>query len=218
MIINIGANIKSIFKELSIGCIQADVEVVKFDQDLWGLIEEVIKEKEKFRLEDIKNIPLIESYRKAYKKLGKDPSRYRLAAEALHRRLVKGLGLYQISNVVDIINLVALKSGYSIGGFDADLIQGTINLDIGRKKDIYEAIGRGIMNIENFPVLRDDKGAFGNPTSDSVRTMITEKTKNILFTFLDFGTNDLLEQSLTETKELLAKFANSNKVQISIVQ
>ena len=67
-------------------------------------------------------------YPQAYKRLGKDPNRYRPSAEALRRRILRGLPLYKIDTLVDIVNLVSIRSGYSIGGFDADKIVGGLEL------------------------------------------------------------------------------------------
>lgn len=71
-------------------------------------------------MEDIKHQPVIFATREAYKRCGKDPGRYRPSAEALRRRLMRGIPLYQIDTLVDLINLVSLRTGHSIGGFDAD--------------------------------------------------------------------------------------------------
>ena len=107
-------------------------------------------------MEDIKLQPAIAATREAYKRCGKDPGRYRPSAEALRRRLMRGIPLYQIDTLVDLINLVSLRTGYSIGGFDADKIQGkTLELGIGKSGEPFEGIGRGILNIEGLPVYRD---------------------------------------------------------------
>lgn len=81
-------------------------------------------------------------------------TRYRLSSEALMRRVVKGMELYHINNIVDLVNLVSLESGMSIGGYDADKIAGSAILSIGEKKgEPYEAIGRGELNIAGLPVF-----------------------------------------------------------------
>ena len=72
----------------------------------------------KYSLQQINKRPAIAATRAAYKALGKEPNRYRPSAEALCRRAVKGMGLYRIDSLVDIINIVSMQSGYSIGGFD----------------------------------------------------------------------------------------------------
>ena len=70
-----------------------------------------------------------------------------------------------------------------------------------------QAIGRGELNIENLPVLRDESGAFGTPTSDSVRTSVTLNTKRFLMVFFGFGANEKLNEAVHLAKTLLGEFA-----------
>lgn len=72
----------------------------------------------------------------------KGPQPVRPSAEALCRRIVKGQELYQIDTLVDLINLVSLKTGYSIGGFDLDKIEGDLLLGVGKAGERCEAIPR----------------------------------------------------------------------------
>ena len=88
-------------------------------------------------LDSIRLIPAIASSREAYKQLGNDPNRYRPAADALLRRIVKGLGLYRINSAVDILNLISVHSGFSISGFNAEKIKGTIKVGTGQKNESY---------------------------------------------------------------------------------
>ena len=131
--------------------------------------------------ESLKQIPSIEATRAAYRKLGKDPSRYRPSGEALIRRILQGKELYQINNAVDLINLASMEFGYSIGGFDYDKIVGdTLRLGVGEEGEPYEGIGRGLLNIEHLPVYRDDIGGIGTPTSDNERTALSVETCHLL--------------------------------------
>lgn len=218
MLIKIDPLIKEKCPSLSLGILKANVTISLTNETLWTEINDLLKQKEELKFEDIKLIPEIESSREGYKSLGKEPSRYRLSAEALHRRIIKGMGLYKINNVVDVINYVSLKTGYSIGGYDADMIKGDILLGLGKSEDIYEAIGRGKLNIENLPVFIDESGPFGSPTSDSVRTMINEKTKNIILIFLNFGQHLSLDMALENTISLLKKYALTTEFKIEIVK
>ena len=84
-------------------------------------------------------------------KIRKDPNRYRPAGEALSRRILKGQPLYRIDTLVDLINLLSLKTGYSIGGFDDEQIKGDLVLGIGVADEKFAAIGRGQLNIEGLP-------------------------------------------------------------------
>jgi DNA/RNA-binding domain of Phe-tRNA-synthetase-like protein len=150
-------------------------------------------------VEDISSIPAIQQTKNAYRKLGKDPSRYRPSAEALSRRIVNGKALYLVNNIVDILNVLSIETGLSIGGYDLDKINGGITLSKGKPGEPYEAIGRGLLNMEDLPLLYDLSGPFGCPTSDSTRTKVTKDTKAFLMIIFDFNgladMNNILEQT-----------------------
>src|SRR5690554_5830053 len=98
---------------------------------------------EEYSLEEVLNIPLIKEARDGYKKLGKDPSRYRLACESLLRRIVKGNNLYRINNVVDCGNLLSIELNRSTAILDLNKISGNVFIRIGKESDEYYGIGRG---------------------------------------------------------------------------
>lgn len=165
-------------------------------------------------IEDIKRVPAIEATRRAYKHSGKDPNRYRPSAEALIRRILKGEELYRISVLVDLINLVSLRTGFSIGGFDAGKICGDVTLGIGRHEEKFEAIGRGMLNIGNLPLLRDEKGGIGTPTSDEVRTMLTLGTTWILIVINGYSGETGLDDAAVMTCTLLERYASAGGIAI----
>ncbi len=173
------------------------------------MIEKQINEE--YTLEDILSIPLIKEARDAYKKLGKDPSRYRLACESLLRRIVKGNELYRINNLVDAGNILSIETKRSIAVLDLDKIKGDIVIRLGNENDIYEGIGRGIINVSNIPLYCDEVGPFGSPTSDTPRTMITEDTKRILLMIICFSENNL-EEDVSLALDLFKEYANSSNV------
>ena len=150
--------------------------------ELWQEIENLaMRYKATLTPDTLKLIPGIEATRRAYRAFGKDPSRYRPAAEALVRRTLKDKPLYQVNTLVDLINLASMAFGYSIGGFDADRFVGdTLTLGVGRAGEPYEGIGRGLINIEGLPVYRDADGGVGTPTSDHERTKILTTTTHLL--------------------------------------
>lgn len=150
-----------------------------------ALWEEINSELEAYRrrftTESIKDMPSIQATRRIYKALGKDPSRYRPSGEALVRRTLQGKDLYQIDTAVDLINLASITYGYSIGGFDADKIEGEeLTLGVGREGEPYEGIGRGPVNICSLPVYRDSMGGIGTPTTDHERTKLSLSTTHLL--------------------------------------
>lgn len=137
----------------------------------------------RYEVADINGIPAIAATRAAYKACGKDPNRYRPSQEQMMRRIVRGLGLYNVNALVDAGNQLSLITGCSVGCFDADKLVGdTITLGVGRDDEPYEGIGRGVLNISGLPVFRDAVGGFGTPTSDNERTKISLDTRRLLVT------------------------------------
>lgn len=202
---------------IKLSCISCDVMVQQKNEALWNEInKKIITIAAELKVEQISQMPAVAASRKAYKACGKDPARYRLSAEALLRRVIKRKELYQVNNVVDLLNLVSIASGFSIGGYDADKIKGKITFGIGEKDEPYEGIGRGELNIEFLPVFRDEKGAFGSPTSDSIRTAVSEKTKRFLMVIIDFG-DGKLQQATEHAVLLLKKYASAKNFEIKTV-
>jgi len=217
--ISIGTELKSKCPNLRLGCIEADVNVFDISNELLTEMNNQIQQiGQSLSIESISKIPSIAASRKAYKVCGKDPARYRLSAEALLRRVVSGKGLYHINNVVDQLNLVSITTGFSIGGYDADQIQGNIVFGIGKTDEPYSGIGRGELNIENLPVFRDDLGAFGTPTSDSSRTEVKGNTSRFLMILIDFGGDHLLNEALQLAERLLKNYCNANGFEIRTIE
>lgn len=192
--------------------VYAEVTNTAFCEGLWEEINTFTQElTSTTQPEDIKLQPAIAATREAYKRCGKDPSRYRPSAEALRRRLMRGIALYQIDTLVDLINLVSLRTGYSIGGFDADKIQGiNLELGVGRAEEPFEGIGRGVLNIEGLPVYRDAIGGIGTPTSDHERTKMDLGTQHILAIVNGYSGQEGLPEAAGMIQELLKKYASSD--------
>lgn len=210
--ITLSQQIRERCPELQLSCILTEVKV---EPAPLALINEMsIKTallQEQLSIADISKLPEIESARKAYKACGKDPARYRLSAEALLRRVVSGKGLYQINNVVDQLNLVSISTGFSIGGYDFDQIQGEICFGIGDENEAYQGIGRGELNIAGLPVFRDALSAFGTPTSDSPRTEVNAQTRRFLMILIGFGGSDGFSQANALAISLLKTYCSASQ-------
>ncbi len=203
---------------LQLSCIECDVELIEKNDLLWGQIISKIEELSSgLKVEEISKLPAIAASRLGYKACGKDPARYRLSAEALLRRVVNRQELYQVNNVVDALNLVSISTGFSIGGYDANTLRGNVVFGIGKKDEPYEGIGRGVLNIESMPVFRDELGAFGTPTSDSVRTSVTPETRRFLMIIIDYGSTESLQEATLLAETLLTEFAKANNFEIKLI-
>jgi DNA/RNA-binding domain of Phe-tRNA-synthetase-like protein len=118
--------------------------------------------------------------RTMYKRVGIDPTKTRPSSEALLRRVRKGDALPRINSLVDIINWTSLESQLSFGLYDADRLRGDVTLRLGRDGEEYAGIRKDVVHLAGRLVLSDEAGPFGNPTSDSARTMVTTATARAL--------------------------------------
>ncbi len=204
--------------DLTCAIIECDLTNTKNSDTLWDEIRQVEEGiRSTIKIPDVKNIAAIAATREAYKKCGKDPNRYRPSAEQLNRRILQGKDLYRISVLVDLVNLVSLKSGYSIGGFDADKIEGNLIYGIGLKDEQYRGIGRGFLNIEGLPVLRDGRGGIGTPTSDEERTMIHLNTRRFLMNINAYSGDDAyLHDTIHWSVHLLKNYVAAENVTIRL--
>ena len=216
--IEIEPQLLSACPNLRLGIIQCKVNTQEECPELWDRINETTKKlQEELAIGAIKDLPAIDSSKKGYRAAGKDPSRYCLSADSLLRRIVNGKGLYKINNVVDLLNLVSIQTAFSIGGYNAAKIDGTVRFGIGEKEEPYEGIGRGKLNIEGLPVFRDNIGAFGSPTSDSLRTQIDTSCENFLMIIISFQEENSLHEAIKIASELLLSHASAQEIQTAII-
>lgn len=209
-------NIRQAAPGLQVMTVEATVSNSETSDELWALLGRAASDlREVSELADINKRPGIRATREAYKACGKEPNRYRPSAEALSRRAVKGMELYRINALVDLINLISLQSGYSIGGFDVDRIQGDVlTLGVGREGEPFEGIGRGVLNIAHMPVYRDAVGGVGTPTSDNERTKLSIGTTRLLMCINIYGLEMPVEDTVALTLSLLEKYAGAEDVKV----
>lgn len=219
MQIKISDKIHDVCPQLTLAVIKAEVKNSPTSDQFWDEMEsEIHTINTTFSIEEINKRPEIVATRKVYKMLGKDPNRYRPSAEALCRRIVRGIPVYKVNTLVDIINLVSIRSGFSIGGFDIDKIQDDIELGVGTSEDEFEAIGRGILNVEGLPLYRDKVGGIGTPTSDNERTKILDNTSSLLMILNGYNGSEGLEKAVEHSLELLHKYANLGKYEVKWIR
>ncbi len=118
--------------------------------------------------------------RAMYRRVGIDPTKTRPSSEALLRRVRKGDALPRINSLVDIVNWCSLESQLPFGLYDRAHIRGPVSLRLGRDGEEYAGIRKDVVHVAGRLILADDEGPFGNPTSDSARTMVTSATTSAL--------------------------------------
>ena len=122
----------------------------------------------------------IAAVRTMYKRVGLDPTKTRPSSEALLRRVRKGDSLPRINSMVDVCNWCSLEFQLPYGLYDAAHIDGDVELRIGAPGESYPGIRKDAVHVEGRIALVDRVGPFGNPTSDSARTMVTTATTEAL--------------------------------------
>jgi DNA/RNA-binding domain of Phe-tRNA-synthetase-like protein len=117
--------------------------------------------------------------RRLYRAFGIDPTSTRPSSEALLRRILQGKPFPSVNSAVEVCNLCSATFLLPIGLYDAGRIQGDVVLRRGAPGESYPGIRKDAVNVAGRPVLVDDAGPFGNPTSDSARTCVTERTGSL---------------------------------------
>lgn len=216
--IQIDERILAACPETRIGLISATVVNEPTCDTLWAEIEAAAEDiRQRYQLLEINQRPAIAGTRHLYRSLGKDPSRYRVSSEALCRRIIRGLGIYRLTTLIDVVNLVSIKSGYAISGLDGDRIVGdTLTMGVGRSDEEYHGIGRGLLNIEGMPVYRDAMGPIATPTSDEERTKFTEQTVKAQININAFAPEMPVEEAVQWMATLLEKYAHATDIETAI--
>jgi DNA/RNA-binding domain of Phe-tRNA-synthetase-like protein len=127
--------------------------------------------------------PIVSAVRRMYRRIGWEPTQYRPSSEAMIRRFLKGKGLYRINNLVDLGNVVSTRFFLPMGLYDSNQVIGEVTVDIGKENETYQGISKNRIHAAGKLILRDQLGIFGNPTADSARTRIQDKTENIWAVF-----------------------------------
>ncbi len=217
MKIEVSEEIRAVCPAFTGAAVSITLSNSRYCPELWEEISRSLDDyRQRFTTESIKWMPAIQATRQVYKALGKDPSRYRPSGEALVRRTLQGKALYQVDTAVDLINLASIAYGYSIGGFDADKIDGDcLTLGVGREGEPYEGIGRGTVNICGLPVYRDATGGIGTPTTDNERTKLDLGTTHLLAIVNGYdGNRAQVEECALYIKQLAERHAQGRECRI----
>jgi len=118
--------------------------------------------------------------RTMFKRTGVDPTKTRPSSEALLRRVRRGEPLPRVNSLVDVVNWCSLETQLPYGVYDAAHVRGAVVLRLGRPGEEYAGIRKDAVHLGGRLTLADDEGPFGNPTSDSARTMVTPSTTRAL--------------------------------------
>ncbi len=155
----------------------------------------------------------VDAARALYRAFGIDPTKSRPSSEALLRRVRRGEPLPRVNTAVDVCNWCSLEVQLPYGLYDARALEPPIALRRGAPGDAYAGIRKDVVHLDGRPALFDLRGPFGNPTSDSARTMTTVRTRDVLVVV--FGpasvSRERMDQVLDMTAARLAEYAEGRE-------
>ncbi|HAT4071464.1 TPA: B3/4 domain-containing protein [Clostridium perfringens] len=158
--------------------------------------------------EEFSSNEVIKVWRDAFKKF-KTKKGARSSIEALLKRVSTGKGLGTINPLVDIYNSISLKYAMPCGGEDMDKFIGDIRLTKATGDESFITLGsdKSEPPYEGEIVYKDDEGAICRCWNwrESVRTMLTEDTKNafLCIELVDENREKEFENALKELSQLV---------------
>ena len=217
--VKIDSQLFETYPEIRLGLIRFRSDVKESDAGFWNYMNTTVEPQIRAEIEgkEWNEISGIRGSRAVYKAFGRNPGRYRVSSEALLRRIRRGDELYHINSVVDVNNLISVKSGLSVGSYDLGKIHGTITLRKAVQGEGYTGIGKDFLDMENMLVLADDEGIFGSSMSDSTRAMVTDQAKDILVVIYCFEKEIDLMKLLNDGKAAFEQFADAADAECWIV-
>lgn len=155
---------------------------IKDEEKYNNLLLEAEKEARKYLQDpEFSNNEVIKVWRDAFKKF-KTKKGARSSIEALLKRIKNGNHLGTINPLVDIYNSISLRYAMPCGGEDIDTLQGDVRLTKAVGDEDFVTLGsdKSESPFEGEIIYKDQVGAICRCWNwcESVRTMLTEETKN----------------------------------------
>lgn len=144
--------------------------------------------------------------RQLYKSFRVDPTKHRPSSEALWRRLRDRGDFPAVNPLVDLTNLLSLKFQVCYGLYDLERIHGAVQITLGDAGDQYQGIRKQTLNFAGKIVLRDDLGAFGNPSADSLRASVQPSSLDVLQVLFFYPDDPGRQRILAESAEACQRF------------
>ena len=166
------------------------------------------------------DVPGVAEARALFHKLDLDPTRTRPSSESLLRRVLQGKGLPQVNLAVDVCNLCSLEDQLPLGLYERDQVRGSVCVRLGSEGEGYPGIRKQRVNLTGRLLLADDDGPFGAPTSDSTRTAVTARSRNllvVLFCPLERAGADLTV-ALERIADRLTRYCSASVTAVRVVR
>jgi DNA/RNA-binding domain of Phe-tRNA-synthetase-like protein len=142
-----------------------------------------------------------QAVRTMYKRVGLDPTKRRpLMPRRCCGACARAIRCRGSTPWSDVCNWCSLEFQLPYGLYDAALIEGDeVEMRIGRDGESYAGIRKDEVHVGGRIALADAKGPFGNPSSDSARTMVTTATTRAMLVV--FAPRETSEKRLASVLE-----------------
>jgi len=184
---------------------QSTLSFEEYEQEIFNEI------RSQMTLEDAKDNPIFRSYRDLYWSFGMDPTKLRVSSEAVLRRILKGMNLWRISDIVDIVNLASAYHKIPIGLIDVSKLDGDLVIRSAYKGEIFKRIGGKTITCRGREIVVSDETkivCFGYATHDSEFTMITKNSTNalVLLYGAEVVTRTVMDDALKVTIDMISRW------------
>ncbi len=155
----------------------------------------------------------------------KPTGRNKPASEFIYNEIKKNNGFNFINNIVDINNVVSIKTLMPISIFDLELTSKNLEIRTGNEGESYVFNPSGqtidLKNLICVCELHSGKSnPICNPIKDSMKTKINDKTKNVVGVI--YGSKEVVDEVLM-TKHLdyfgslLKEYADATDIEIDVL-
>ncbi|WP_202707716.1 B3/B4 domain-containing protein [Sporosalibacterium faouarense] len=190
----------------------------KYEQLISNAEEEALKY---FKNPQFSSNEVIKVWREAFQKF-KTKKGARSSIEALLKRVHNGKHIGTINPLVDIYNSISLKYALPCGGEDIEKFNGDIRLTKADGNESFVTLGtdKSEPPYEGEVIYKDNEGAICRCWNwrESVRTMLTENTKNAFLCIELVNENRIIEfENALEELEKVVQDNLGGKCKISIL-
>jgi len=196
-----------------------DVKVAKSGDELKVFSQEIFAEvKNKYTLDNLKDVPIFRSYRNFFWRVGIDPTKVRPAAEALIRRILAGKNIPRINNVVDSYNLVSIKTEVALAAFNRDELIGDLIMRQSKVGEKFLGISMDeptTLTGSEVVIADSEKLVAIYPHRDADISKVTNSTRNILLLICGVPGIDItiLNNAREHAEKYITKFCDGKNRQ-----
>lgn len=177
---------------------------------------ELEKIKNQWEGKKYKDDPVLAGFRDLHTKVGRSNRDYVASPEGLRWSFLERGRFPHINLVVDIYNLVSLKTGLALGAHDIEIVQGNITLRLTKGNEIFIPLGK----TESLSIFPGEYGYVDDGNNVVCRlevlqvepTKVTSASKDI-FLIIEGNANtsdEYVKQAAEEVCQVITKYCGGN--------